>query len=105
VHGYAGVRLSYHTDDGIEAEVSGYAIPADRVFLATSVMPSSGSSVILAVMEDAPSDEGEVIAGKITAVFPKADEFGFPPGFGVSVTEGFEMLGRLMTLPEIQAEC
>lgn len=105
VRGYAGVRLSYHTDDGIEGEVSGYAVTKDRVFLATSVMPSSGASVILAVMEDAPSDESEVIGGKVTAVFPKADEFGFPPGFGVSVTEGFEVFGRLMALSEAQAKC
>lgn len=104
LRGYAGFQLGYHTDDGIMGEAPGYAITEDRVFLATSVMPSSGTSIVLDVREAAPSDEIEAIAGKVTAVFPKVDEFGFPPGFGVSVTEGFEVLGRLMTLPEAQSK-
>lgn len=100
-----GIQIGYHTDDGIEGEAPGSVITEDRVFLATSVLPSSGTSVILAVREETLSGEIEVIAGKVTAVFPKADEFGFPPGFGVSVTEGFKVLGRLKTLPEAQSKC
>lgn len=102
--GYTGIQIGYRTDDEIEGEAPGYVITEGRVFLATSVLPSSGASVILAVREETPPDEIEVIAGKVTAVFPKADEFGFPPGFGVSVTEGFEVLGRLMTPPEAQSK-
>jgi hypothetical protein len=102
--GYTGIQIGYRTDDEIEGEAPGYVITEGRVFLATSALPSSGASVILAVREETPSEEIKAIAGKVTAVFPKADEFGFPPGFGVSVTEGFEVLGRLMTLPEAQSK-
>lgn len=100
-----GIHLGYHTDDGIEGEAPGSVIAKDRVYVATSVLPSSGTSVILAVREEALSNGIEVIAGNVTAVFPKADEYGFPPGFGVSVTEGAELLEQLMTSPKPQPTC
>lgn len=105
VHGYRGIQLGYHTDDGIKGQATGYVIAHDRLFLATPSILAPGTSVILAVSEEAPSAEVRTMTGKVTAVFPEVDEFGFPPGIGVSVIQEFDVLGGLTTCAEARPKC
>jgi hypothetical protein len=64
----------------------------DRLFLATSSMLPLGTVVRLDVCQEGSSNGPEKMTGKVTVVFPVADEFGFPPGIGVSVAEGSYVL-------------
>jgi len=93
IHGCRGIQLRYHTDEGMKGEAPGYMTANNRLFLATPSILPLGASVILDASQEAPSNVAQTITGRVTSVFPVADEFGFPPGIGVSVTQGFEGLG------------
>jgi hypothetical protein len=89
----------------MKGEAFGYVTADDRLFLATSSKLPLGTSVILDVSQWVLSSNTETMTGKVTAVFPEADEFGFPPGFGVSVTQGLDVPGGLMMLAETRSKC
>ncbi len=99
IRGCDGIQLRYHADDGMKGEAFGYVTADDRLFLATSSKLPLGTSVILDVSQWALSSNTETMTGKVTAVFPVADEFGFPAGIGISLAEGIHLLGGSVMSP------
>lgn len=92
-HGLKGLRLRYHTASGTEGEALGYVTAHDALFLETSSMMPHGTSLTLEAAEESLVTERQTMAAKVTAACPVADEFGFPPGVGVRMTEGIRLLG------------
>lgn len=80
------VRFRYHNQAGTEGEAVGYRTGSGAIFLVTPPLLPLGSSLILEEAEAGKAPGSRTVAGKVTAVFPVSDEFGFPPGIGVSVT-------------------
>ncbi len=86
------IRLRYHIQAGTKGEALGYMTARNALFLATSSMLPLGTSLILEAAEEGEAPERQTITGKVTAICPGADEFGFPPGVGLCVTEGLQVL-------------
>lgn len=92
------VRLRYHTQAGTKGEALGYVTARNALFLAMPSMLPIGTSLILEAAEEGEAPERQTMRGKVTAICPGADEFGFPPGVGLCVTEGLRVLrGFLMS--------
>ena len=90
------VRLRYHTHEGTKGEALGYVTARNALFLAMPSMLPLGTSLILEAAEEGEAPEGQTMTGKVTAICPGADEFGFPPGVGLCVTEGLQVLHGFM---------
>ena len=90
------VRLRYHTQAGTEGEALGYVTARNALFLAMPSMLPLGTSLILEAAEECEALERQTMTGKVSAICPGADEFGFPPGVGLCVTEGLQVLHGFM---------
>lgn len=90
------VRLRYHTQAGTKGEALGYVTARNALFLAMPSMLPLGTSLILEVAEEGEASDRQTMTGKVAAICPGADEFGFPPGVGLCVTEGLQMLHGFM---------
>jgi hypothetical protein len=105
VHGVRAIQLRYHTEAGLKGEAWGYVTSRDRVFIATPSMWPLGISVILDAGQAALSNRSQTLTGKVTSIFPMADEFGFPPGIGVCVAEESDSLQERVTSGATRMEC
>ncbi len=86
------VRYRYHTQAGTKGEALGYMTGPNALFLATPSMLPLGISLVLEAAEGGPVAESQTMRGMVTAICPGTDEFGFPPGVGLCVAEGFDVL-------------
>lgn len=92
------VRYRYHTQAGTKGEALGYMTARKALFLATPSMLPLGTSLVLEAAEGDQAAESQTMRGMVTAICPGTDEFGFPPGVGLYVSEGFDMLkGGMMS--------
>lgn len=82
------IRLEFDDQNGTKDQTLGYVTASHAVFLATSSLVPLGTSVILEAPEGTRITRGQNLRGRVVAVYPGADEFGFPPGIGVAVTRG-----------------
>lgn len=83
------LRVHYHAQTGTKGEALGFVTAPHALFLVTPSMLPPGTSLILeAAEEEGRLTERETMTGKVIAACPSADEFGFPPGIGVRVTDG-----------------
>lgn len=92
------VRFRYHTQAGTKGEALGYVTARNAVFLSMPSMLPLGTSLILEAAEEGEAPERQTMTGKVAAICPGADEFGFPPGVGLCVTEGLQVLRGFMML-------
>lgn len=98
------VRLRYHTQAGMKGEALGYVTARNALFLAMPSMLPLGTSLILEAAEEGEAPERQTMTGKVTAIYPGADEFGFPAGVGLCVTEGLQVLHGFMMSGGTQPE-
>ncbi len=102
-HSSERVRLRYHTQEGAKGEALGYVTARNALFLAMSSMLPLGTSLSLEAAEEREAPERQTMTGRVTAICPGADEFGFPPGVGLCVTEGLQVLHGFMMSGGTQA--
>lgn len=103
-HRLERVRVRYHTQAGTKGEALGYVTARNALFLAMPSMLPLGTSLILEAAEEGEEPERQTMTGKVTAIYPGADEFGFPPGVGLCVTEGLQVLHGFMMSGGTQPE-
>lgn len=96
IHGARAIHVRYYAGVGLKGEAWGYVTASDTVFIASPPMLPLGSSVILDAGQEILSEASQPMTGKVTSVFPAADQFGFPPGIGVHVAKGFDSLQERM---------
>lgn len=87
------VTFRYHTQEGTNGEALGYMTARNVLFLATPSMFPLGTALILEPVEAGPAP---AMTGKVTAICPGPDEFGFPPGVGLYVADESDVSQELM---------
>lgn len=81
-------RIRFHDEAGTRGEAYGLATARNALFLATESLLPLGTPLILETPEGDNGTKSQTVTGRVIAVYPIADEFGFPPGIGVSVSPG-----------------